>query len=174
MFTMNIHPIFLHFPIALFIIYAILEFLPLSRLNLKINWRQVKIVLLTVGVLAAFATLPTGEMAEKLITDPHKLEIVEIHAGFASTATVIFSILAVLYLVGLVDEMYGGVRKPHFLAVTWQVLERLKRIIIDTKLRYVFVFVGFIAIVIAGALGGAISHGPNADPFVFVVYNLFF
>lgn len=171
---MNIHPIFLHFPIALFIVYSILEFLPLSRFNLKINWRQVKIVLLVLGVLGALATLPTGEMAEKLITDAHKLEMVEVHAVFATIATVIFSILAVLYLVGWVDEMYGPVRRPQFLTVIWQVLERLKKIVIDTKLRYLLVFVGFATIVIAGALGGAISHGPNTDPVVSIIYNLFF
>ncbi|PIR57917.1 MAG: hypothetical protein COU71_01485, partial [Parcubacteria group bacterium CG10_big_fil_rev_8_21_14_0_10_38_31] len=146
----------------------------LSRFNLKIDWKQVKVVLLSVGVLFAFVTLYTGEMAEKLLTNPHKLEIVEVHAGFAEVATLIFGILAVLYLVGWVDEIYGSVKRPHLLAVIWQILERLEKMVIDTKLRYLFVFIGFISIIVTGALGSAISHGPNADPFVSIIYNLFF
>jgi len=171
---MNIHPIFLHFPIALFIIYSILEFLPMSRVHFKLDWRQVKIGLLVLGVLSAFVALATGGMAEELLTDPEKLKIVEVHAGFAGASTVIFSILAFFYMVGWADETYGGIKRPHYLAVIWRIFEKLKRIIIDTKLRYVLVFAGFITIFIAGSLGGAMVYGPDADPFVSIIYHLFF
>ncbi len=171
---MNIHPLFLHFPIALLVVYSVLEFLPMSSVHFKLNWRRVKIFILVIGVLSAFATLITGAMAEELLTDPEKLKIVELHSGFAGTATVIFSILAVLYLVGWFDETYGGIKRPHFLSVIWRLLERVKYLVLDTKIKYIFVGAGFIAIFITGSLGGAMVHGPEADPFVSFVYHLFF
>lgn len=64
---MNIHPLFVHFPIALLTVYAVAELLRFKRLTSQVWWWNVKTLLLGVGLLGGFATLQTGEIAEELI-----------------------------------------------------------------------------------------------------------
>lgn len=62
----NLHPLFVHFPIALLFVYTGLRVVPMRRLFPLVAWRQIERVVLLFGVLGAFVALGTGETAEHL------------------------------------------------------------------------------------------------------------
>ena len=104
---MNIHPLFVHFPIGLLAVYSFLE---LGTYAFPIVRRQawafpVKAFLLFAGVLAAFAALGTGGMAEELVEGlvPNDF-ILEVHAPFAAAKTLVYLVLAVAYLARICDQ----------------------------------------------------------------------
>ena len=81
----NIHPLFVHFPIALLLIYSIIKILPLQKWLPAVAWKHIERALLFFGVLGAFAALSTGEIAEQM-TRPNN-DVVEAHSLFAAIAT---------------------------------------------------------------------------------------
>ena len=83
--TYNIHPLFVHFPIALLFVYSIIKILPLQKWLPNVAWKHIERVLLLVGVLGAFAALSTGEIAEHLTRPNH--DLVETHQRAGSGAT---------------------------------------------------------------------------------------
>jgi uncharacterized membrane protein len=93
---MNIHPAFVHFPIALLVLYTILELLPLARLWPAVQWNPIRKFLLYVGTLAIVPTIVTGLMAAQLAGES---EIVEMHerAAFAVLGIFIAATLASLF-----------------------------------------------------------------------------
>lgn len=157
---MNIHPFFVHFPIALLVVYAILEIIPLNKRYPSIQWTHIKAAFLFFGVVGAYFSVVAGEIAEKLIQDEVLKEVVETHAFFATTATFIFSLLAISYLARL-RNMTG-------------VISRVTNFILQRKISFFLALVGLITILITGGLGASIVYGPDADPFVSFIYRLFF
>ena len=157
---MNIHPFFVHFPIALLVVYAVLEILPLNNRYPSVKWIHIKAALLFIGVIGAYFSVVAGEFAEKLIQDEALKEVVETHAFFATTATFIFSVLAISYFASL-KNMDG-------------IASRIANFILQRKISLFLAFAGLIAILITGGLGASIVYGPDADPFVSFVYKLFF
>ena len=86
--------------------------------------------------------------------------MVETHAFFATTATFIFSLLAISYLARL-RNMVG-------------IASRIANFILQRKISILLASAGLIAILITGGLGASIVYGPDTDPFVSFVYKLFF
>lgn len=158
--NMNIHPFFVHFPIALLVVYAILEIISLNKRYPSIQWTHIKAVILFFGVIGAYFSVIAGEFAEKSIQDEALKEVVETHAFFATTATVIFTLLAASYIARL-RNMTG-------------VISRAANFITQRKISVLLALLGLIAILITGALGAAIVYGPNSDLFVSFIYGLFF
>ncbi|MBP7966917.1 hypothetical protein KAZ66_01465 [Candidatus Woesebacteria bacterium] len=198
---MNIHPILVHFPIALLTIYAILEIaIPLKikafRLfkwdipevsprfekmyQLLINpiWISIKAFLVILGTVLTFATLQTGEWAEHMYmsyaTDYTAFaqsevgQLIELHSTFATATVIIFSILAVAYLLRLVPLLVS--LPQSMLAVS----AKIQNIVLNVYIAPLLALLGIIAITITGALGGAIAHGSDTDPVVQMIYSLFF
>ena len=89
----NIHPLLVHFPIALLFLYSVIKILPFKRWFPKIAWRDIERVLLLVGVLGAFAALATGDTAEHLV-HPNR-QLVDAHSTFGAVATWIYGALLV-------------------------------------------------------------------------------
>lgn len=90
---MNIHPIFVHFPIALLFFYSVGEFLILFPfVKEKNKWKDLLFVVLFVGVVFSLFTLQTGEVAEHLINAERGSDLrnlIEKHALFASISVYI-------------------------------------------------------------------------------------
>lgn len=132
---MNIHPIFVHFPIALLTIYALLEvFIPIKiaafkalkwenfwgyKLLVNPIWQAIKAFLVIVGTLIGLVTLETGDMAEELVrstaSDPRAFgmsqigQLIEMHSTFASLSVGIFAVLAVGYIAYFIEKKSASI-----------------------------------------------------------------
>ncbi len=91
---MNIHPILVHFPIALLTLYAVCELLPLKALTRQTYWFYVKAVLVITGTLGGVAAYLAGEAIEDQFKTASLSSLVETHSTFAITSILIFAILS--------------------------------------------------------------------------------
>ena len=163
---MNIHPIFVHFPIALFTLFSIIELL---RFRLKQPyWFYVKAILVISGFLSAIVTIFTGLMAAESLRRSSLEEVVAVHASFAISATFIFLIIAWAYFVAWVNSV------KQIQNNSWLFFTRIQKLLIETNFVYILTILGLVAITITGALGGSMVYGPEADPFVSFIYHIFF
>ncbi len=155
--TYNIHPIFVHFPIALLCVYSLIRVVPFHRWFPSVSWKHIERALLFFGVLGAGASLYTGEIAEHLVKPPR--DIVEMHAGFAVATTWIYGAL----LLGEILSMWKTLSaKFSFLVVVANILTH-------RVFGRVLAIAGFAAITITGLLGGVLVYGLSADPFAAIV-----
>ena len=158
--TYNIHPILVHFPIALLFLYSVIKILPVQKWLPKVGWRDIERVLLVAGVLGAFVSLATGETAEQLVRPNHQL--VEAHAFFASLATWLYSALLLGEVAAIVNARLGmnSQKWASFLKVTGI----FEKILCNKAFSVVLALVALIAIVLTGLLGGVMVYGVSADP----------
>ncbi len=176
---MNIHPLFVHFPIGLLVVYSVLELgaycLPALRRQAWVF--PVKAFLLFVGVLAAFAALVTGVLAaEGLEGDSVLSPLIEVHAPFAVLTTALYLVIAAAYLNRVFDRngWFDRIASSNrFLAWGWSAKKRLAHLILDTPLLPVLALLALAGITVTGALGAAIVYGSDVDPFVSFIYRLF-
>lgn len=174
---MNIHPLIVHFPIALLTIYSLLEVgaycLPALRRQEWIS--PVKSFLLFVGVLAVFAGLVTGGIAEELLGGP-ETSVLEMHSSFAGATAVLYFFIAAAYLVRIFDTKGWGDRivgTHTFLIRIWGGKKYIARHILDTWFLPVLALLAFASMTVTGALGAVLVYGPNIDPFVSFIYHVF-
>ena len=76
---MNIHPISVHFPIALFTVYAVIELVWNKSFRANILTLWIKVTLLATGIVGAQVSLMTGETAEHLLGES---TLIEKHSTF--------------------------------------------------------------------------------------------
>lgn len=176
---MNIHPLFVHFPIALFVIYSLLEVATALWPTLRRqSWLfSVKAFLLFSGIVCAFIALFTGGLAEDLVRNSNpRAFIIEVHAPFAGATSLLYIIIAAAYLVRIFDERGWGERiagNSHLLMSLWNFKKRFWYGILNSWLLPVLALAGLIGITVTSALGAAIVYGPQIDPFVSFIYHLF-
>lgn len=162
----NLHPIFVHFPIALLFIYSIIKILPLRTWAPRASWRDIERALLIFGVLGAFAALMTGEVAEHLVR-PQR-DLVEAHSTFAATATWLY----VLLLVGEIAGFLNVRLNPEKYKAVLKISNFLERIICYPIVSRIIVIIALTAIFITGLLGGVMVYGLKADPMAGFVLNM--
>ena len=163
----NLHPIFVHFPIALLTIYSIIKILPFDRWFPKVSWRHIERTLLVVGVGGAFLALGTGENAEHLAQPNHQL--VEMHSFFADLATWLYGALLLGEVLFVLNSFLLPKISIRFISKTWEVLER---ILCKKTFSKIIAFVALVAISITGLLGGVMVYGTTADPFAQIILNI--
>lgn len=169
---MNIHPIFVHFPIAFLTLYAVSEFIRSKKVVTLPGWRYIKLLLLVVGLLGAFLALGTGDFGEKEFISARA--IIRVHETFAQITTSIFSALVLYYLVFEVNVRWGAQIASTVYMRLWNIIATIFNKVFSKQVIIALAFLGLITISITGALGGAIVYGPNADPVVHLVYSWFF
>lgn len=176
---MNIHGLVVQYPIALLSLYSILELISYAHPGLR-RHRPLFTVLATLlffGALGALAALLTGGFAEDTVSAlDARAYILSVHDLFAWTTTVLYLILAGAYLMRVFDHhgwgnYIKGLARP-FIRI-WNIKKYLTHLILDTPLLPILVLLGFVSLFITNALGAAITYGPNVDPFVSLVYHLF-
>jgi uncharacterized membrane protein len=173
--SLNIHPIFVHFPIALLTIYSVLELIRFRRLLDSSEWFHVKFGLVVLGVLLGLVTAYTGDMAKHLIPGGRTSPLISTHELWAETTLVIFSFAAAGYLVAFIKKFrIPFLYKRNFIGKVWKFLLRAEYLILETPLIIFIALVGLVSVFITGALGGSIVYGPSSDPFAYFVYHLFF
>ena len=164
--TYNLHPIFVHFPIALLVLYSVIKILPLKTWFPKVSWRDIERALLLFGVLGAFAALATGDTAEHIV-HPNR-QLVNAHSNFAAAATWLYGAL-------LLGEITSYINAQFYLK-KYQVVSKvsifIEKVFCNRVFSGVIAFIALITISIAGLLGGVIAYGVTADPFSSVVLNL--
>ena len=155
MLNFNVHPLLVHFPIALLTVYSFLEFVPIKKITNLSWWFYVKAAFLSLGVLLAIPTGFAGKIIEGQFREKHAL--VNLHSHFAIAASAVYALIALIYLLAFLSRSKTQIKLP------------LPKIVI-----IILALVGLIIILITGALGGVIVYGANLDPFTAFVYHLFF
>ena len=179
--NMLLHPAFVHFPIALLTLYAVCELVWIKRLRQNISWFWFKLGLLFFGALSSIVTYQTGKMAAQVLGGSR---LVYLHGSFALATVWYFCILAFFYLVDAVIrgvfptslnlKITAFIEKYSLVRKVWEIILTFKDFIMDSGFLWTFALIGLALVTITGALGGAIAFGPDVDPMVRIVYNLFF
>lgn len=169
---MDLHPLFVHFPIALLTLYSLLELV--HKFTKAAYWVRVRFILLVTGSIGAFVSSATGEQAEHMLRDQSLRSLVEMHSLFAGVTTWIYAALAVCYVVVLYSHtpVYEALRKANTKFAN--MLLRVCTKIVQSPLVILLAFLGLVALTFTGALGASIVYGPDFDPFTQFVYNLLF
>ena len=171
---MNLHPIFVHFPIALLCTYALFELAPSKKLRANASWFRTKAILVIFGTLSAFIALQTGEMIEDLFEGQWE-SVVELHSAWATASTAIFGIAAALYLLEwihregqpITSKLEQWAWAKPIINWLWKIIAVLNK----EPILILLALAGLIAMSITGALGGIIAHGPDTDPVTQWVYG---
>lgn len=142
---MNIHPAFVHFPIALLTLYTIVEILPLARWMPRVEWAPIRAFLLYVGTAGALVTAFTGDMATDVVGETPAVTAHETAAY----------ILIGIFLVSCVLSYLWRGEKPFR---TWTMK--------------ILALAGLIMLFVVGALGANIVYGHNVDPIVSFVTGI--
>lgn len=146
---MNIHPAFVHFPIAILFLYTFVEIVPLRMWFPRVPWAPLRDFLLYVGTVTIIPTIATGLIDSFAEGETPLIETHE-HAAIA---------LFFIFLAAVGISIYTSKKG------------RTKTLEIVMK---VLAFLGLIGLFVVGALGASIVYGPDSDPFVHFVYGIFF
>lgn len=161
----NVHPLVVHFPVALLTIYTLFEIARLPFLTRQPWYFHVKAVMLFIGSLGTFVAMQTGEWAEQGFRGTPTMALVELHSAYATATAWVYAVLAVAYLAAWLrmgNVRLGGV--PAF----------LDRVLFRSWILVPASVVGLVLLTITGALGGALVYGGDVDPVVSFIYNLLY
>ena len=167
----DVHPIMVHFPIALLTVYALMELLRFRKLTSQAYWFYVKALFAIIGSLATTAALFTGNLAKSNFVPGPQASLVHLHSNFAAVSSYIFALIALLYLLAWLGKQQYHLKAP------WRRIWELKLRTVNYFLGWpviIIALIGLGCITITGALGGALVYGTNVDPVVSIVYHLFF
>lgn len=177
---MNIHPIFVHFPVALLTLYALMEFIRFKALTRHPAWFYVKGFLVMSGAISALIARQTGELIEDQFRGSPQHNLLEMHALWANVTVVLFGFLTVLYVAAFVRRdlmqapLIGRLVSLPLISLIFSILVYAFEFVTRGALILFIALFGLIAITITGGLGGALVYGPDIDPVVSLIYHLFF
>ncbi len=168
---MNLHPLIVHFPIALLIMYVIFEVLPLERWYPRAAWADIKAVLVCFGGLGILAALLSGQLAESSLLAHAAGNVLHLHKFFASASAAVFGIIALAYLIRWAFAKHADIFKS--LRERIPLIEIFSDTILKRWVVVSFALLGFVVLSTTGALGAIIVYGPNGDFVTQFVYALF-
>jgi len=99
---MNIHPFLVHFPIAFLSVYSLMELVGFRFITATAYWFYIKAAMVILGALGAVAAYLSGELAQKLIGES---QIVEIHSRWAKASTILFGLIAAIYVLVWISRL---------------------------------------------------------------------
>ncbi len=168
---MNLHPMLVHFPIALFTIYAVCELMPSKRLRQSSTWLSIKATMVIVGTGSSFATFLSGyAIKDGFMRDKTLARIVVTHAQFALLTILIFLVLAKMYAILCLEKTALQVKLSRW--SLWNKLVRCAHFCYDKKIAPLFALIGLACVTVTAAIGGGIVYGQDVDPFVLFIYRI--
>src|SRR5262249_37931164 len=101
-------------------------------------------------------------------------QIVNVHENFADASLTIFAIIGAAYLILWLnrENFFRSLTEKIKVFALWQRLGKLGHFFVGNKFVILLALAGLVCITITGALGGAMVYGPNADPFIKLIYGL--
>ena len=169
----DLHPIVVHFPIALLTLYSVLEVLRLPFIARQMWIFYTKALLLIVGFIGTYAAIETGERAAESFEGTPTMQVVELHERFANFSFVVYGVLAMLYLIAWIHRDGFDAKCPKALLPVWKVALKVSSFLWKWPVLVLLALLGFVLLSITGAFGGALVYGPDAAPFVRFLYSLF-
>lgn len=99
----GLHPLIVHFPVALLIVVPLFILLGLIRKSWRRAMMTSALLLMILGTAATWLAVPTGEAAGKLAERSPAMEVVlERHESLAETSRTLFTILTAIFAVMLI------------------------------------------------------------------------
>jgi uncharacterized membrane protein len=178
---MNIHPIFVHFPVALLSLYSVFELVRFRKIMAQDYWFYIKAIFVIIGTLFSYAALYTGGLAEDLrrqaagkgAGNQMIFRVIDVHSNWAVAVAIIFSLISVVYIIEWLRR--SAVLPQAFMnSSSWNVVLKVNAFLLSAPIIIPLAVVGLIAITVTGSLGGAVEYGANSDPVVHFIYNLVF
>jgi uncharacterized membrane protein len=168
---MNIHPVLVHYPVAFLSIYAFFELLRFKKLQDFPGWLFIKATLVFVGGLGVLAALSTGDFGKALY--PAQRAIIRVHENFADMTVAVFGIIALIYLVAVLDVLFADYFHTSKFAATWQRLADFDKKLNRGVVLIPLALIGLFLLLTTGALGGSIVYGVNSDLFTQIANQVF-
>lgn len=156
---MNIHPLVVHFPIALLLVYSVITLLPIKRWLPRVAWDDVATVLLLCGFAGAFVSLQTGELAADL-TRPDR-NLLEAHEFFANATSWMYGLLIAGKALVFIQTRSFFSKVPTFFQ---KGITSLGTLLTNRTVVILLALFGLLALFLTGALGGIMVYGTTADP----------
>lgn len=169
---MNIHPIFVHFPIALLSIYSVMEIIRFQKIVNSNPWPYIKATFVILGYFGASAAILTGEAAGEQYLGGRNL--VETHERFAQLTELVYGLIALAYLIALFDQWGFSSRFQQGWLKLWTIASRYKTFILKPRIVVTLAVLGLLLVLTTGGLGAILVYGPENDPFTQLLYKLIF
>ena len=114
-FLADLHPIVVHFPVALLVTYSLLEIIGII-FNIKL-FTQSAYILLIIGIIGTFISVLTGNQAfeDYQHWNEASSNIFNSHQFYANITTWFFVFIAVIRTFLVVKEKFNGVIKYSFI-----------------------------------------------------------
>ncbi len=171
---MNLHPVFVHFPVALLTVYSVLEILRLKKFTEQSFWFYLKASLAIFGTIGAFFSYISGEAAEHSVRTGEFVpavenfrQVVSMHELFAKLSMGIFGLIALSYFVLWIKR--AGYCHSHKI---FQKICLFASFLVESPFGVIIAILGLVCITITGGLGGVMVYGTEADPFFGFVYKI--
>ncbi len=163
---MNIHPIVVHFPIALLTLYSVVELIKSKNIVLKYNLFYSKALLLITGTVGGYFALQTGDIASHLLKS--RSSILRFHEMFAQMSIMLYSFLSLGYILKLIEPY---LEKRNFKYI--EAVRVVTTIILSPIVSISVAIIALTTLSITGGLGGILVYGPNADFVTKILYSIF-
>lgn len=162
--AVDLHPVLVHFPVALLTVYAVVELARFRALTSRPSWFELKSALAVFGFLGSVAAFLAGTVRKAVLEGVGGVDrLILTHSTFALATVVVAGVIAAAHALRLL-------KGPLLKASTASALVRAPFAAADALLGPVpsallaLLVLGLVTV--TGALGGAIVYGPDADPFV--------
>ena len=163
----NLHPIFVHFPIAFLFLYSLIKLIPLTKLIPSVSWRDIERILLVCGVVGLFFATSTGEMPDSVIKVDYSVK--EAHEFAANLTGWMYGLLLAGEVIAFLNK--GLIQKIRIVEIE-KLFTFLEKVFFNKFISSTLVILGFLALFVTGLLGGAMVYGESADPLVPIVFKL--